>query len=51
MPLVDLLAIYAAPVEFIFNHIVVFRRDFQITPLSHDFTTPIRQLSVCAKES
>jgi hypothetical protein len=51
MPLVDLFAIYAAPVEFIFNHIIVFRRDFQITPLSHDFTTPIHQLSSRTGES
>jgi hypothetical protein len=50
MPLVDLSAIYAAPVEFIFNHIIVFRGDFQITPLSHNLTTPAHQLSVCAEK-
>jgi hypothetical protein len=51
MPLVDLSAVHAAPVEFIFNHIIVFRRDFQITPLSHDFTTPIHQLRSSTEES
>ena len=51
MPLVHLFAIYAAPVEFVFNDIVVFRRYFQIAPLSHDFTTPIHQLRSSTEES
>jgi hypothetical protein len=51
MPLVNLFTIYAAPVEFVFNHIIVFGRHFQVIPLLHDLSTPAHQLSASTEKS